>query len=200
MNRYILSLIIAAAMFGLTGCNKFLTPEPTDKYSETVAFSSEKNAKLYVNSFYPIISHYGLFGGAYLNGNMYVDGLTDIIKTAGSTIGSNGAIFISVSTELLPKLGTDSFALRMFDDSMMPEFRPNDVLVIDLSISPQPGNYVLVKIAGKAEVIVCQYKKLSYTAPEFELLTLNDNWPNIKVSDGANVEIIGSVVEIIRGC
>ena len=92
MNRYILSLIIAAAMFGLTGCNKFLTPEPTDKYSETVAFSSEKNAKLYVNSFYPIISHYGLFGGAYLNGNMYVDGLTDIIKTAGSTIGSNGAI------------------------------------------------------------------------------------------------------------
>ena len=92
MNRYILSIIIAAAMFGFTGCNKFLTPEPTDKYSETVAFSSEKNAKLYVNSFYPIISHYGLFGGAYLSGNMYVDGLTDIIKTAGSTIGSNGAI------------------------------------------------------------------------------------------------------------
>ena len=115
-------------------------------------------------------------------------------------IGSNSAIYISVSTELLPKLGMDSFALRMFDDSMMPEFRPNDVLVIDLSISPQPGNYVLVKIAEKAEVIVCQYKKLSYTAPEFELLTLNDNWPNIKVSDGVNVEIIGAVVEIIRGC
>lgn len=92
MNRYIVSIIIAVAMFSLSGCNKFLTPEPTDKYSETVAFSSEKNAKLYVNSFYPIISHYGLFGGAYLNGNMYVDGLTDVIKTAGSTIGSNGAI------------------------------------------------------------------------------------------------------------
>ena len=92
MNRYIVSILIAAAMFGLTGCNKFLTPEPTDKYSETVAFASEKNAKLYVNSFYPIISHYGLFGGAYLSGNMYVDGLTDIMKTAGSTIGSNGAI------------------------------------------------------------------------------------------------------------
>lgn len=92
MNRYIVSIIIAAAMFGLTGCNKFLTPEPTDKYSETVALASEKNAKLYVNSFYPIISHFGLFGGAFLNGNMYVDGLTDIMKTAGSTIGSNGAI------------------------------------------------------------------------------------------------------------
>ena len=92
MNRYIVSIIIAAAMFGLSGCNKFLTPDPTDKYSETVAFSSEKNAKLYVNSFYPIISYNGLFGGAYLSGSMYVDGLTDIIKAAGSTIGSNGAI------------------------------------------------------------------------------------------------------------
>lgn len=91
MNKYFLSVIIAA-MLGITGCNTFLTPEPTDKYSESVAFSSEKNAKLYVNSFYPILSHYGLFGGAYLNGTMYVDGLTDIIKTAGSTIGSNGAV------------------------------------------------------------------------------------------------------------
>ena len=92
MNKYFLSVIIATAMLGITGCNNFLTPEPTDKYSESVAFSSEKNAKLYVNSFYPILSHYGLFGGAYLSGTMYVDGLTDIIKTAGSTIGSNGAI------------------------------------------------------------------------------------------------------------
>ena len=92
MNRSILSIIIIVAMFSLNGCNSFLTPDPTDKYSETVAFSNEKNAKLYVNSFYPIISHYGLFGGAYLNGGMYVDGLTDIIKTAGSTIGLNGAI------------------------------------------------------------------------------------------------------------
>jgi hypothetical protein len=92
MNKYILSIIIAVAIFGFTGCNKFLTPDPTDKYSESVAFSSEKNAKLYVNSFYPILSHYGLFGSAYLSGCMYVDGLTDIIKTAGSTIGSNGAI------------------------------------------------------------------------------------------------------------
>jgi len=92
MNRYILSFTILVALFGLSGCNKFLTPKPTTEYSESVAFASEANAKLYVNSFYPIISYYGLFGGAYLSGCMYVDGMTDIIKTAGSTIGSNGAI------------------------------------------------------------------------------------------------------------
>lgn len=92
MNKYILSTIIAFAMLGVTGCDDFLTPEPTDKYSESVAFSNESNAKLYVNSFYPILSYYGLFGSTYMYGCMYVDGLSDVIKTAGSTIGSNGAI------------------------------------------------------------------------------------------------------------
>jgi len=92
MKKYIIYLTVTIIMVSVTSCKKFLTPKPTDKYSETVAFSSETNAKLYVNSFYPIISHYGLFGGAYLSGNMYTDGLTDIMKTAGSTIGSNGAI------------------------------------------------------------------------------------------------------------
>lgn len=107
MNRYILSFTILVALFGLSGCNKFLTPKPTTEYSETVAFASEANAKLYVNSFYPIISYYGLFGGAYLSGCMYVDGMTDIIKTAGSTIGSNGAIANMYATN--PSLITPGF-------------------------------------------------------------------------------------------
>jgi len=86
---YITSLLVILLV---TSCKNFLEPKPTDKYSESVAFSSEANAKLYVNSFYPILNYYGLFGSAYLSGNMYTDGLTDIMKTAGSTIGSNGAI------------------------------------------------------------------------------------------------------------
>jgi starch-binding outer membrane protein, SusD/RagB family len=91
MKKYLL-YIIAAVMCCTTACDDFLTPEPSDKYPETVGFSSEENTKLYVNTFYPVLSHYGLFGGAYLSGNMYVDGLTDIEKCAGSTIGSNGAV------------------------------------------------------------------------------------------------------------
>lgn len=93
MKKYFSTLIFTvAAILCLTGCNSFLTPESTDSYNENVAFSSETNAKLYMNSFYPILSSYGLFGSAYLSGCMYVDGLSDIEKCAGSTIGSNGAI------------------------------------------------------------------------------------------------------------
>lgn len=111
---------------------------------------------------------------------------------------SNDVVFISVSTELLPKLSEEAFALKMTDESMLPEIKVNDVLVIDTLISPQPGDYVVVKVANKSEVIVCQYKKLSFTSPEFELLTLNDNWPNIKVADGLEIDIVGKVIQKIR--
>lgn len=117
------------------------------------------------------------------------------IREQGTT---NDVVFISVSAVLLPKLSDEAFALKMLDESMMPEIRVGDVLIIDPSVYPKPGDYVVVKVADKPETIVCQYKKLSYTSPEFELLTLNDNWPNIKVADNFEIEIIGRVMQKIH--
>ncbi|HHP2719344.1 TPA: helix-turn-helix domain-containing protein [Legionella pneumophila] len=118
--------------------------------------------------------------------------LTTEIRLSGDTV------FISVSTVLLPKLSDKAFALKMSDESMMPEIRPKDILVIDPFVLPEPGDFVAVKIDHKQEVIICQYKKLSYTSAEFELLTLNDNWPNIKDQDGAVINIVGVVIQNIR--
>lgn len=106
----------------------------------------------------------------------------DAIREQGIT---NDAIFISVSTALLPELSQEAVALKMPDGSMMPEIRVNDVLVIEPSSSPAPRDYVVVKMANKPEVIICQYKKLSYTSP--------DNWPNIKETESIEIEIIGKV-------
>ncbi|WP_423789074.1 LexA family protein [Legionella pneumophila] len=111
---------------------------------------------------------------------------------------SGGKELISVSTALQPELGADAFALKIIDDSMLPEFRPNDVLVVDPSLSPKPGDYVIVAIEERREVIVCKYKKLSYASSEFELITLNDNWPNLKAHSGVAVEIVGVVIQNIR--
>ncbi|HAU2169451.1 TPA: LexA family transcriptional regulator [Legionella pneumophila] len=108
------------------------------------------------------------------------------------------AALISVSAALLPELSDEAFALKMTDESMMPEIRVNDVLVIDPACSPKPGDYVVVKVANKPETIVCQYKKLSYTSSEFELVTLNDNWPNVKETESVEIEIIGKVSQNIR--
>ena len=106
--------------------------------------------------------------------------------------------FIPVSAELALRLGEDAFALKMTNDSMTPEMRINDIQIIDPSASPNPGDYVAVKISGKPEAVICQYKKLSYTSSEFELMTLNDNWPNITVNENVQVEIIGKVVQNTR--
>ena len=70
--------------------------------------------------------------------------------------------------------------------------------MIDPSASPNPGDYVAVKISGKNDVFVCQYKKLSYISSEFELLTLNDKWPNITVNESVRVGIVGKVVQNTR--
>ncbi|HAT2126356.1 TPA: helix-turn-helix domain-containing protein [Legionella pneumophila] len=112
--------------------------------------------------------------------------------------GSSDKVFISVSTVLLPELSLDAFALRITNDSMIPEIRVHDVLVVEPAIFPEPGDYVAVKIGNKSEVIICQYKKLSYTSSDFELLTLNDNWPDIRIEHGTVAEIIGKVVQNIR--
>jgi SOS-response transcriptional repressor LexA len=120
------------------------------------------------------------------------------IETIREQHSSDYLVFISVSAVLLPILSDAAFALKMADESMIPEIRVNDVLIIEPSISPMPGDYVVVKVATRAEVIICQYKKLSYTSHEFELLTLNDNWPNIKGTDDIELEIIGKVMQKIR--
>jgi SOS-response transcriptional repressor LexA len=106
--------------------------------------------------------------------------------------------FIAVSSEQLPELNVNAFALKMLDESMVPEIRINDIQVIDPSVVPKPGDFVVVKVSGNPDTIICQYKKLSYSSSDFELLTLNDNWPNIKTNENIDVEIIGKVVQNIR--
>ena len=121
------------------------------------------------------------------------------IETIKKEENNESIVFVPISSELSTRLGECAFALKVLDDSMVPEMRVNDILIIDPSLQPEPGDYVVVKITGKAEVIICQYKKLSYTSSEFELLTLNDNWPNIKVNETVQAEIVGKVVQNIRG-
>ena len=103
-------------------------------------------------------------------------------------------VCISVSAVLLPELSEEAFSLKMTDESMTPEIKLSNVLVIDPFVAPSPGNFVVVKMTNKPEVIVCQYKRLSYTLDEFELVTLNDNWPNITVSNELGIEVLGKVV------
>jgi starch-binding outer membrane protein, SusD/RagB family len=94
-NKILLAVLLT---FSLTSCLDSIKIDPTDVYSNSVAFSSEKNAQLYLNSFYPILQNYSQFGGAAMGGNSTMsDGLTDILKYGGIVPGVGDAnLFMTV--------------------------------------------------------------------------------------------------------
>lgn len=47
-------------------------------------------------------------------------------------------------------------------------------------------------------LILLNYICCMQSLPEFELMTLNDHWPNITVNESVQVEIIGKIVQNIR--
>jgi len=82
----------------------------------------------------------------------------------------------------------------------MPEFRAKDVLIIDPNTVPNPGDFVVAKLENSDEVIIRKYKQISTskTHIEFELIALNDDWPNIKIGQDTKGNIIGAVLNMNR--
>lgn len=113
--------------------------------------------------------------------------------------------FIPVSTAVSDSIGKNAFALQIKDESMMPEFRINDVIVVDPDTSPKPGDFVVAWIEGEQEVIIRKYKQLSASkeSQQFELIALNEDWANIRVgSSDMQAQIIGcgaSLIRVLRG-
>lgn len=89
------TLLATMLTFCLTSCLDSIKIEPTNVYSNSVAFKNEINAQLYLNSFYPILQNYSQFGGAAMGGNSTMsDGLTDILKYGGIVPGVGDANLI----------------------------------------------------------------------------------------------------------
>ncbi|HAT1815645.1 S24 family peptidase [Legionella pneumophila serogroup 1] len=110
--------------------------------------------------------------------------------------------FIPVGTAVSDSIGKNAFALRIKDESMMPEFRVKDFIIVDPDASPKPGDFVVALIEGDQEVIVRKYKQLSASKEvrEFELIALNEDWAHIRVgSNEMQAQIIGSGYILIRG-
>lgn|SRR3990167_4260199 len=107
-------------------------------------------------------------------------------------------IFIPVSTESGVHLGEYAFALKMIDDSMDPELRRNDILIIDPNKPANPGSFVAAKVGDSNEVVVRRYKQLSAThnIQKFELLVLNTHWADIR--DSAEIILIGTICGLNR--
>ncbi|WP_131778508.1 helix-turn-helix domain-containing protein [Legionella bozemanae] len=114
---------------------------------------------------------------------------------------SEDIVFISVNSELLSELSNHAFALKMADESMIPEIRANDVLIVDPDIKPKPGDFVMALLEGDESVIIRKYKQLSASknTPEYELIALNNDWADIHVdSNEVQARFIGCIVSLVR--
>ncbi|AMV15263.1 TPA: helix-turn-helix domain-containing protein [Legionella pneumophila] len=109
--------------------------------------------------------------------------------------------FIPVSTAVSDSIGKNAFALQVKDESMVPEFRINDVLIVDPDTNPKPGDFVVALIEGEQEVIVRKYKQLSASKEvrQFELIALNEDWADIRVGfNELQAQVVGRGVSLIR--
>ncbi len=93
-------------------------------------------------------------------------------------------------------LSEGAFALEIKGDSMQPEFKPGDRVIIDPDISPQPGDFVVAK-NGEEEALFKKYRPRGMDANGnviFELVPLNEDYPTMR-SDAVPIRIIGTMVE-----
>ena len=98
-----------------------------------------------------------------------------------------------ILTDLL--LGPQAFAMRIRGDSMLPQFKEGDKVIIDPDVAPHPGDFVVAVNGGDA--VFKQYRdrgRNELGQEVFELTPLNQLYPTIR-SDITPMRIVGTMIE-----
>lgn len=89
-----------------------------------------------------------------------------------------------------------TFALRIVGDSMEPDFKAGDVIIVDPEVEPTPGEFVVAK-NGEHEATFKKYRPTFIGEDgkqHFELVPLNNDYPTMN-SAVRHIQIIGTMVE-----
>lgn len=89
-----------------------------------------------------------------------------------------------------------AFGLEIEGDSMLPEFKPGDMVIIEPDWEPRPGEYVAAK-NGRQEATFKKYRQRGTDKDGrdiFELVPLNEDYPVVR-SDETPLVIIGVMAE-----
>lgn len=89
-----------------------------------------------------------------------------------------------------------SFFLEIEGDSMLPDFRPGDRVLIDPEVMPRPGDFVAARNTSQ-EATFKKYRVRGLDASGnevFELVPLNDDYPILR-SDEQHLVVIGTMIE-----
>ncbi|VVD74618.1 peptidase S24 [Pandoraea horticolens] len=105
-----------------------------------------------------------------------------------------GVAFEYLLTDL--QLSEHAFALEIEGQSMEPEFKEGDRIIVDPGLQAQPGDFVVAK-NGREEATFKKYRPRGIGAggrEVFELVPLNTDYPTIN-SEHEPARIIGVMVE-----
>lgn len=91
-----------------------------------------------------------------------------------------------------------AFALVIRDDSMAPEFREGDTIIVDPEVAPLPGDFVVAKLDRETEATFRKFRERGADADGatmIELVPLNPDWPTLAINAETTGRIIGTQVE-----
>jgi len=94
-------------------------------------------------------------------------------------------------------LSIDAFAVEVKDNSMLPEFKPGDRIIVDPDIVPKPGDFVIARCAKEKEATFRKYRPRGKGADGkdiYVLTPLNEDYPSTR-SDVVSIALIGVVIE-----
>lgn len=120
-----------------------------------------------------------------------------LIKTIKNGSYHKEISFIPLNPEFSQGIGNNTFAISVKDDSMTPEFRRGDILLVDPEKKIIPGCFVIAKIIASNEIVIRKYKQISTQDDQYELFALNDSWAKILIHKNEG-KILGSVITLIR--
>lgn len=104
--------------------------------------------------------------------------------------GGDGVVMIPTTVPV----NRYTFALRVQGDSMEPKFTEGMLLIIEPELSPQHGDYVIVK-NGSDEAV---FKQLVKDGSDFFLKPLNPRYPIKPLGDCSIIGVVRGVTEQFR--
>jgi len=94
--------------------------------------------------------------------------------------------------ELCIKHPAASYFVRVDGDSMAPLLLPNDILVVDRSLTPGHGDIVIASINAELTVKTLELR------PRPRLVPQNPRYAPITPRDGEELEVFGVVTNVVR--
>lgn len=95
--------------------------------------------------------------------------------------------------------GSEVFAVSVNDAACAPSVNKGDIVVVDLGVEPQPGDYVVAFVPNLGVAVLRRYRQLdAIDRQSFALVSDNQDFPSIATSEGNVVELIGRAVGLFK--